>query len=219
MKLPSDFEGEKVSLFKNEDIKTQTLNTGISDGLFLGVYQEKKKISILHTISRKMTIPVCSKCTTRPCPCFKHFKNNETEGTDDDETAPWKREENKKAPTEHFENPVTLQERYKEYGCNKTKIIYPIRRDPVRLEAWVQRTHGREPEFPEEKLIPDFEEELMCKHENTFLSSEAELVKISDTVTVFNEQSEKVYNIKLYGRRTGLCQCLQQVREAIIKPL
>ena len=44
MELPENFEGEKIDLFKNKEIKTQMLKSGSSDGLFLGVYQNENKL-------------------------------------------------------------------------------------------------------------------------------------------------------------------------------
>jgi hypothetical protein len=221
MNLPKvDINAEKVSLFQNENIKTTKMKSGVEDGFFLGAFQENGQISMLHTISKKMTIPYCSKCSTRPCPCFQKFKkhNTEDEGSEQSEDvheesqeSPWEKEKNSKSPVEHFENEMELQDWYDNYGCNFTKIDYPIKRDPIRQEAWIQIKMGREPDFPEGKLIPSYKENLKCAHKNKFSQMERHLVKISDKIIIYNSQSEKVYDKHIYARGTGLCKCLQQV--------
>ena len=218
MDLPTTVEIEKYCLFQNEDQKTVTLKSGFEDGLFLGAFQEGKIISLLHTINKKMENPYCSKCSTRPCPCFAKFrKSNNREDNEDeneveneDEKLPWTKEKNTKVPVEHFENKMNLNDWYSEYGCNITDIKYPIKRDPIRQDAWTQRKLGKEPDFPE-KIIPEYQEKVHCIHNNKFSLSEKHLKKINNSVIVYMGQSEKIFDKEVYARGTGACRCLQQV--------
>ena len=46
-----------------------------------------------------------------------------------------------------------------------------------------------------EKFIPAWEPTKLCRHNNTFNPNDQNLVRVSPTVTKYNEMSEEVLNI------------------------
>ena len=210
--------GEFSQHFENEEIKKKIFQT--KQDLLLAVYQENKQFSVLFTVSKLMKIPVCSKCSRRPCPCYiklKETKETNTEELEEDE----EQNENdklpdkdgqKRVPIEHYENDVPMQEWYHNYGSNTTKIIYPFKRDLDRRQLLINRLRGEEPFTSESKIVAEYKPGHVCElHGNLFSSSDKLLVKTSDKIIVYSESFEKVYNIETYGRGTGCCKCVQQL--------
>ena len=74
------------NLFKHFHLKSTILRGDGEDKLFLAVVQRSGVLSLLHTISRQMKQPVCSMCSTAPCPCLKYMKGVALKrGRDDEE--------------------------------------------------------------------------------------------------------------------------------------
>ena len=75
MAIPTDIEEEACNLFRNGGLKIKILRNSVDDPLFLAVYQENEKLSILHTISKRMKTPICTNCSRTPCPCLGKLKS------------------------------------------------------------------------------------------------------------------------------------------------
>ena len=236
--LSKEIDGERVSQFRNGGIKIKILRNALTDDLFLALYQQNEVLSILHTINKASQVPLCSQCSRKPCPCLAKLKSkqqdphglneksqedqlSEEQGSsglkrpieeEGEEDFPWTRKRAKKEKVEHYEEELSLHQYYEEYGFNRKKILYPIKRDPNRQNEWLRRLEGGEPSFPAERIVADMEEGLECsRHGNLFSQEEKYLVKTSSSVTVYGVDSEKTFPVKTYARGTRSCACLFHV--------
>ena len=223
MDIPGEVEGDAVNLFHNGGLKLKYLR---NDELFLAVYQENGKLSLLHTISKQMKTPVCSQCSRRPCPCLASFKKkNENEDTgsnnagsspvqedrdNEENDVPWTKPILHRHPMDHYQDPVPLHQWYQDYGCNLTPIIAPPKRDILRIKDWSDQMTGVGPLLPE-NMHATFKEGMYCeRHNNLFVENDP--IKTSDSIIIFSSTCEKVFDIETYGRGTGgKCKCIYQL--------
>ena len=221
--LPEDLEDGPSNLFRLPALKSKLLRGDVEDKLFLAVVQQSGVLSLLHTISRQMKQPVCSRCSTCPCPCLKYMKGvegarkrgrDDEEQVEEDEVAsvelPWSRKRKKKNPVEHFENEVALPVWYEEYGCNRQEILFPISRDPVRSKTWRERLGGKTFSPDAEGLCAEPDLDASCHAHGHPFKRDCK-VKTSNSIVIYNAQSEKVFDSPTFGCGTGLCRCIFQL--------
>ena len=106
-------------------------------GRSLVAYRNKGKLSLLYTLGKQNTIPICSKCRSDACPCYKALreeikkkKSDDGDESDEDECetveVPWTREsETNRGENIYFEDDLPIGDHYQNYGCNLEKIKYP----------------------------------------------------------------------------------------------
>ena len=222
LELPQVLPHGPSNLFRHPELKSSIIRGGESEKLFLAVVQKSSVLSILHTISRSMKQPVCSKCSTCPCPCLKLLKVVEEgkkrgrEEEDEDEREreevqlPWSRKRQKKDPVHNFEDTVKQAVWYHEYGCNTTPILFPISRDPSRSKAWLDRLGGNAFKPPTEGLYAEPNVGATCDSHGNLFSKEFK-VKTSSHIIIYNAEAEKVYESPTYACGTGSCRCLLQL--------
>ena len=218
--LPPLANEEFFCVFLNRDIQHQILR---SDKLL-----NKGKYSILYTVnSKRERIATCDKCTRRPCPCFNAFLkltdppevgNDGNENTDHENDLTWERERNRRAPSDHYDVNLTLDQYYEEHGGNRTAIIYPPKHDIEKHDLWVRRIQKDE-YILQEIMLPAYDDSLECKHHNKFFPSDevSKLHQVSFNILICSDTSEKTANVKVYCRptvggngRRSPCQCYQQ---------
>ena len=109
-----------------------------------------------------------------------------------------------------FQEPLPVDEHQKLYGYNFEKIHYPIKEDKEFQKKWIDRIMGKF-DFPS-VMIPEYKDDLLCKHGLRFSSSDENLLKESPTLVLYSELKETVYDIAVYARRSdGPCRCLLRV--------
>ena len=93
------------------------------------------------------------------------------------------------------------------YGYNFKEIPFPIKDDKTFQSKYLQRLQGNH-NFPD-KLIPEYVPESKCKkHGNEYDPSEDNLHEESNTIIIYSEVGEQMFNIALYSRPTaGDCSC------------
>ena len=90
----------------------------------------------------------------------------------------------------------------------KSSIRYPLFRDENLCQRLLQETAG---ENLGDSLIPVYDPQATCIHQNGYDPSENSLIKLRDSITIFHETSETIRNVSVYARPTiGVCRCLQQ---------
>ena len=226
LELPDVLPRGPSNLFTNGELKSLILRGQETDKLFLAIVQKSGILSILHTICRSMKQPVCSKCSTCPCPCLKYLKGEdgkkrrreeadveeveieEVEGEKDG--LPWSRKRQRKTPVHNYDDTVKQNLWYEEYGCNKKTILFPISRDPERCKAWKDRLAGKVWEPPAEGMRADPDPGAKCdNHGNMF--DKAYQIETSQHIVVYDSQSERIFKCATYAVGTGICRCLFQL--------
>ena len=225
LELPEALPSGPSNLFRHADLKSKIVRGKEDEKLFLAVVQRSGVLSLLHTISRQMKQPICSRCSTVPCPCLKHLKGEEEakkrgreeEDEEEDEEAegdkvelPWTRKRQRKNPVEHFEDTVKRSLWYEDYGCNMQPILFPISRDPTRSESWRNKLAGRMFIPPAEGLCAEPGSDSTCDAHGHPFNTEYK-VKTSNTIIIYDAQSERVHDVPTFACGTGLCRCLLQL--------
>ena len=96
------------------------------------------------------------------------------------------------------------------YGYNFIPIEYPFSEARDQQRIWMERRTGKV-ELPD-SLIPVFSQENKCKHDVLFNSCDDSLVIESQTVCIYNDVGERVFDKKVFARPTvGPCNCLHRV--------
>ena len=161
------------------------------------------------------------KCSSKKCKHFKQYlahKNDQSDSSNitdndsnhSDESASTGIENPQSVqPPDHYDDIEPIDEYYKKYGYNLTKIVYPFKMDPETQEVWIRRLDGHY-DLPE-RITPEFIAGFLCKHGSSFDPNDDNLVECSSNIIIYTESSEKVYPIKTYSRKTvDGCKCKQQ---------
>lgn len=185
--------------------------------LFLAaVFNKKKdKISILTTLNRGMKIPMCQTCSTKPCGCFRKYKDFiETQNLQNNVQTQWYWDQRKtrqrtyQEPIEHYNEDIANKLQHG-YNMRKT-ILYPIKRN-VALQAQFQAQVAGTLPYPQGELKPAYDPAELCPHQNSYDPSDDNLVLLKDNAIIFSEHTEEFIPIQIYGRKAvGACKCLQQ---------
>ena len=183
-----------------------------NDRLFLAAYQKNGIISLLFTVSPKQKFPFCSQCSSKKCKCFRSFQNAKEEEGDPDESVDlfWKRLRTERPePSDHFLEMSSVEDHFGRHGYNLTSFEYPIKRDHILRDKFVDRLKGNL-EIPA-KIVPGFEPNACERHGNGYNPSSQNLKKMSPNVKVFTETYEFIFDSESYGRPTdGNCKCILQ---------
>ena len=202
----------------NQHIRHVTL---IDDGnetkhkRFLACVWRKTKMSVLCSVSSKSFFPYCQKCKRkgRKEKCFKLYQHlvrievNESNSEEEDIEPDfyWQRQRTEKDIPMHYNDPTATGR----YGYNKTSFQYPIYRDPVLLDLF--HRHRAHSLIIPDKIIPEYDKDLRCKHNSQFQEHDDNLLLVYDEITVYSLQSEIILKKNVYGRRTcGPCRCYVQ---------
>ena len=174
------------------------------DNLFLAVIEmrNKKKTSILFTINHSTKKPICSNCCRKPCKCFRQYKAN-VERENPEVVHYW--EKLKKRPRDlpkHYDTESEQSEHFSYYGYNHSKILFPIHRNGE-LQQKVDAKRENKLPLPD-KFVPKTGDHIKCKHGNKY--NPENVVKISDSITVF-EETEEYHLYKPVYAFTSLGDC------------
>ena len=196
----------------NNDEKIITLDEG--ERFIACVYDDNKNsVSLLSTLSQRMKVPKCFNCSVRPCYHLKIYKkeiasifkqNNPGEEFPGDFY--WTRSKDmrnrkQEPPTQYLE-----PETHSQFGFNQTKFFFPISEDENLSHKFQQ--HFNQTIILPEKFIPAWEQTKLCRHNSTFDPNDQNLVRVSPTVTKYNETSEEVLNIPIFARPSvANCKC------------
>ena len=95
------------------------------------------------------------------------------------------------------------------YGYNYQSIVYPFSDSPEQQRVWVERMGGVV-NIPS-KLIPEFDADERCKHNNAYNGRDDTLCQESKNLCLFNDLGERIFNTQVFARPTvGPCSCLQR---------
>ena len=201
----------KVQL--NEQIQHVTLESDNEKGSFLALVRMKsqKKVSILSSINSRTLTPVClSVCSRKPCKCFWRYKKLvESEiraqhpGQEIEIEHYWQNRKTMKSVPKHYDEEEPVHH-------NITRFTFPVKKDPFLHQKFQEKLQGNL-QIPS-KIIPPYNEEYKCKHNNSFISSDDALFEIAKKSTIYSAMSETTSDsIIVFGRRSnGSCKCVQQ---------
>ena len=154
--------------------------------------------------------PVCiNQCSKKPCKCFWLYKKHS-------EAQIAEQHPGEEIEVEHYwQIKKTTQSVPNHYdGCdeprhNRTAFIFPVKNDPILSQKFNEKLQGNL-EIPSQ-VIPMFNAELKCKHNNIFNDNDDALFPISKKTTIYSAMSETTTDsIIIYGRRSKMCKCVQQ---------
>ena len=170
---------------------------------------------------KKQKVAYCTICSHPKCNCNKKLKKMIDLSTRS-ETNRESEERRGSSSTSHSESEINvftdelpIDQHYEAYGCNRTRIPFPMRDDKEKQHTWLARARGeyRLPDY----FSPDFHSGITCSHGHQFDPTEENLIQISSTVIIFTETSEDIFNNPTYGRPTVSengssrpCKCIQQ---------
>ena len=167
----------------------------------------------------------CSKHTSHKCKCYNFFLNiierrkkrrenpnseDDNDDNDEDDDMDYEYEKNDCGEKlNHYNDRV--KNYHKKFGYNESAILYPFRRDPIFQEKWAKKING-DFEYPD-VFIPKFDENKVCIHNNKFEKDDDKLHVASQTVVIYLNMGEKVFEKKVMFRRTDdlKCRCQQHV--------
>ena len=185
----------------------------LKEDTFLAAVQNSGEVKLIFTLSKKNKSPFCSFCSRQNCKHFKQYKEHKNATNNESNSDGSESEDNEGGncipPADHYAEIEPIEEYARNYGYNLTKILYPFKNDIETRGIWIRRMDGHF-DLPE-RIFPEFVEGFACKHGDTFDPSDANLVEYSTNSIIYTENSEKVYNIKTFSRKTlGACRCRQQ---------
>ena len=187
-----DDVSHRVDLQDDDDFVTLR-----EDNLFVAAIKmrNKKKTSILFTINTATKKPQCSNCSKKPCKCFNVYKTK-VERENPDVVHYWQRlRKEPRAKPQHYDTTSDKSEHFSYYGFNHDKILFPIHRNGE-LQAKVDAKRENKLPLPD-KFVPKTGDHILCKHGNKF--NPENVVKISDSITVFEENEEFNLYIPVYA--------------------
>ena len=185
----------------------------------------EKNISILFNNTSRQIRPECSSHKHRGCKHFHFYKQKIEEQVraenpgllEYDYGHFWDRKARDQVtvpkPAEHYDDDT---HHFRQHGFNKTRFDFPLRRDPALQKKIAERNENFESAVIarfglSDQLIPTYNPDLKCPHNNLFDASNEKLKKMSEKVTVFTERNEYQMECKVYGRPTnGDCNCFVQ---------
>ena len=190
-------------------------STGTS--LLAGVKDDGNRISLLYCTTPKQEVPYCTSCVRRNCYHYRKlqsFISNQESQVDeevDEEIYHPKHDEEEKdfGFNKHYLKPLPKHVRGHLYGFNFTPIVYPFSESTDQQRVWIERLNGSV-NIPD-KLLPVFDPEYKCKHNNTFMESEESLIRISTDLCLINDVGERIMKSEVFARPSdGPCQCLHR---------
>ena len=194
---------------------------------------------LIVTVTKRQYVPFCSTCDSTTCPHHKAFESRQKEinqplinfmcrmdlasveieqNTGDDELAlnndddedvidPTVGEE--ATEIRHYLDLPPLPLYHKMYGYNFSPILYPFDRSEAQQETWLKRVNNIY-DFPE-KFVPVWSLEKKCQHGDLFDDNDSKLFLESETILVYNNIGEQVFNVKNYVRKTvSSCKCVMR---------
>ena len=203
-----DMHIQSFKLICSPDVKVKKLR---HDDLFLCATQSGGLISLLFTVTKRQKTPMCSRCASTKCKCYRMYEKNKldrqtnNDDMEDNDDWPSSDEEVEGQRVQHYQD-----ENIQRYGYNTETIVYPIQDDPLVQTLWLERVRGNY-SFPD-KIIPVFDPHLKCKeHGNVYNPDNQKLIEQSANMVVYMENSDVLHNTKTFSRPTiGRCRCRQQ---------
>lgn len=189
----------KVDIEVDDDFATLR-----EDELFLAVIKirQKKKTSLLFTINSGTKKPLCNNCTTKHCRCFRLYKTK-VERQNPDHQHYWQRL--RKEPNEkpqHYDTDSPDSEHFSSFGFNHDKLLLPVNRDAELQKKFDEKRQNNLP-LPD-SFVPRTGDHK-CKCGDKF--NPDDIFKISETITVFEENEEYHLYKDVYASRTfGGCK-------------
>ena len=100
----------------------------------------------------------------------------------------------------HYLDLPPKAEYQKKYGYNFSKILYPFDRSSDQQETWVKRSRNIY-DFPD-SFIPVLSEDNNCSHGYPFDPDDGNLVLETNSILVYHNIGEQVFNVKNYERKS-----------------
>ena len=204
---------ESFNFFSCPELKVKKLR---HDRLFLCATQSAGAISLLFTVTKRQKNPMCSRCSSPKCKCFKMYQKKKLDRQvgdhdgDMDDDWPSSEEEVESQRTEHYQDDLPMDDHHHRYGYNHEPIQYPIHDDPEVQSCWLKRLNG-DYNFPD-KIFPVYNPSATCTaHGSGYDPDDSNLIEQSENMVVYMENSDVIYNTKTMARATvGDCRCRQQ---------
>ena len=99
---------------------------------------------------------------------------------------------------EHFLDSLPISEHHRQFGYNKSKIKYPMKRNLEMQQRFLYRLDGFF-NLPD-RIVPIIDENSTCIHGNSYIAGDGHLRMMSPNITIYTETSDKICSIPTYGR-------------------
>ena len=203
--IPSDESTQKifVPMFSKKPFVACTFNQG--------------DVCILYCVSNRQANPFCSVCTGRKCRHFSLLAASQSESgvrntrlIDDLESyyPKYDKEEEDIEYNDHYLIKPPRHVRGYLYGYNFKDVVFPFSDSSSQQQVWMQRMNGVI-NLPDQ-LVPVYNSDLRCKHDNSFDSKELYLE--AKNLCLYTDLGERIFSSAVYARvSVGACNCLQRV--------
>ena len=211
---------EMYDVLCNEDDKFATFIHQTTDTALLACVIDKKNISLLYCSTSRQEVPFCSSCVRRKCYHYRQLvafnssqagENLEENDNLEEELGDYepRHDEEEEDYGDHYMRKLPMHTRGFLYGYNFTAIEYPFCEASDQQRVWMERRIGKV-ELPD-SLIPNFSQEIKCKHEVLYNNCDDSLVRESQNVCLNNDVGERIFPTAVFVRPTvGPCNCLQR---------
>ena len=185
---------------------------------------------LMVTVTKRQSTPFCSTCDSLTCGHYKVYSSRKKDKNlaisnfissmtnnpiTDDENAENLRdidndveEANDPAVGEeetqfrHYLDLPPPTQYNKMYGYNRTKVLFPFERSKEQQETWIKRVNHVYDDFPI-SFVPIWSIEKTCSHGFQFDPNDDSMVLESETILVYNNIGEQVFEVKNYARKSS----------------
>ena len=153
-------------------------------------------------------MPRCSRCSAANCKCVQLYKKHTKQAEVPDSNIEVEDSSESNSFLEDQKEIPHYEQRDVRYGCNTSRIIYPLYSDP-RQSAAIQLKQSPDYKYPAH-LIPQFSPANECRHGELFIENDEYLKICAEQIVLYEESKETIYDCKVYYRETvGQCKCRQ----------